>query len=141
VLGVPSQARIMLLKVSPSGYYSWRDRPLSAMAAQRAEIAVLAADAHAASNGANGYGRVYRDLPADGLVCSWQLVRRVMREGDIAGAQPAAYRVTTRQDSDAKAAPAPFGASRMEPSGRNHAQDGIVATSTSGLAPRSSSRS
>jgi hypothetical protein len=95
----------MLLEVSTSGYYAWRERPLSATAARRAEIAVLAASAHAASDGTNGYRRVHRDLLADGVVCSWQLVRRVMREGDLAGAQPAAYRVTTRQDPDAQAAP------------------------------------
>ena len=95
----------MLLEVSTSGYYAWRERPLSATAARRAEIAVLAANAHAASDGTNGYRRVHRDLLEGGVVCSWQLVRRVMREGDLAGAQPAAYRVTTRQDPDAKAAP------------------------------------
>ncbi len=70
----------MLLEVSTSGYYAWRERPLSATAARRAEIAVLAANAHAASDGTNGYRRVHRDLLADGVDCSWQLVRRVMRE-------------------------------------------------------------
>jgi putative transposase len=95
----------MLLEVSPSGYYAWRDRPLSAAAVRRAGIAVLAANAHAASDGTNGYRRVHRDLVADGVACSWQLVRRVLREQNLAGAQAAAYRVTTRQDPDAQAAP------------------------------------
>jgi transposase InsO family protein len=95
----------MLLKVSSSGYYAWHERPPSATAERRAEIAVLAANAHAASDGTNGYRRVHRDLVADGVECSWQLVRRVLREQDLAGAQPAAYRVTTRQDAGAQAAP------------------------------------
>ncbi len=95
----------MLLKVSSSGYYAWRERPLSATAARRAGIAVLAAKAHAASDGCNGYRRVHRDLVAGGVVCSWQLVRRVLREQDLAGAQPVAYRVTTRQDPGGQAAP------------------------------------
>ena len=95
----------MLLEVSTSGYYAWHERPPSATAARRAEIAALAANAHAASDGTNGYRRVHRDLLADGVDCSWQLVRRVMREHDLAGAQPAAYRVTTRQDPGAQAAP------------------------------------
>jgi len=103
--GFPVRRGCMLLRVSPSGYYAWRDRPASATAARRAEVAVLAANAHAASDGANGYRRVHRDLLADGVSCSWQLVRRVMREQALAGAQPAAYRVTTRQDPDAQAAP------------------------------------
>ncbi len=95
----------MLLAVSTSGYYAWRDRASSATAVRRAEVALLAANAHAASDGTNGYRRVHRDLLADGVSCSWQLVRRVLREQGLAGAQPAAYRVTTRQDPGAQAAP------------------------------------
>lgn len=95
----------MLLEVSPSGYYAWRDRPASAAAGRRAGIALLAADAHAASDGSYGYRRVHRDLVEAGVGCSWQLVRRVLREQDLAGAQPVAYRVTTRQDPGAQAAP------------------------------------
>ena len=82
--GFPVRRGCMLLKVSPSGYYAWRERPLSATAARRGEIAVLAANAHAASEGTNGYQRVHRDLVEDGVSCSWQLVRRVMREGECA---------------------------------------------------------
>jgi putative transposase len=103
--GFPVRRGCMLLEVSSSGYYAWRERPLSATAARRAEIALLASSAHAASDGTNGYRRVHRDLVEDGVACSWQLVRRVMREQDLAGAQPAAYRVTTRQDPGAQAAP------------------------------------
>jgi transposase InsO family protein len=95
----------MLLEVSSSGYYAWRDRPASATAARRSEIGVLAANAHAASDGAHGYRRVHRDLVEAGVVCSWQLVRRALREQDLAGARPKAYRVTTRQDPDAQPAP------------------------------------
>jgi putative transposase len=103
--GFPVRRGCMLLEVSPSGYYAWRDRPDSAMSRRRAEVALLAANAHAASDGTNGYRRVHRDLLADGVSCSWQLVRRVLREQGLAGAQPAAYRVTTRQDPGAQAAP------------------------------------
>ena len=104
--GFPVRRGCMLLGVSSSGYYAGRERPLSAAAGRRAEIAVLAAIAHAASDGSYGYRRVHRDLVADGVACSWQLVRRVLREQDLAGAQPAAYRITTRQDPGAQAAPA-----------------------------------
>lgn len=103
--GFPVQRGCLLLKVSPSGFYAWRDRPASATSNRRAEIAVLAAKAHAASDGTNGYRRVHRDLVADGVACSWQLVRRVLRDQDLAGAQPRAYRITTRQDPGAQAAP------------------------------------
>ena len=103
--GFPVRRGCMLLEVSTSGYYAWRDRPASPAAVRRAGIAVLAANAHAASEGSYGYRRVHLDLVEAGVSCSWQLVRRVLREQDLAGAQPAAYRVTTRQDPDAKAAP------------------------------------
>ncbi len=103
--GFPVRRGCKLLQVSASGYYAWRDRPASQTAARRAQVGVLAAEAHAASDGAHGYRRVHRDLIEAGVVCSRQLVRRVMREQNLAGAQPAAYRVTTRQDADAKAAP------------------------------------
>ncbi len=103
--GFPVRRGCMLLAVSPSGYYAWRERPASQTAARRAEIAELAAQAHAGSDGTNGYRRVHRDLVEAGVACSWKLVRRVLREQNLAGAQPRAYRVTTRQDPDAKAAP------------------------------------
>ncbi len=96
----------MLLEVSTSGYYAWRDRPLSATAiGGPRSLCWRRPLRRVGRGGTNGYRRVHRDLLADGVSCSWQLVRRVMREGDLAGAQPAAYRVTTRQDPDAKAAP------------------------------------
>ena len=103
--GFPVQRGCMLLEVSTSGYYAWRERPASATAARRAEVGVLAANAHAASDGTHGYRRVHRDFKEAGVVCSWQLVRRVLREQDLAGVQAKAFRVTTRQDPDAQAAP------------------------------------
>ena len=103
--GFPVRRGCMLLEVSTSGFYAWRDRPASAAASRRAGVAVLAAEAHAASDGSYGYRRVHRELVEAGVECSWQLVRRVLREQGLAGAQPAAYRVTTRQDPDAQAAP------------------------------------
>lgn len=103
--GFPVRRGCMLLEVSSSGYYAWRDRRVSAAAARRAGIAVLAERVHAASEGRYGYRRVHLDLVEAGVECSWQLVRRVMRDHDLVGVQPKAYRVTTRQDPDAQAAP------------------------------------
>lgn len=94
-----------LLEVSASGFYAWRQRPLSATATRRAQIAGAAAGAHEESDGIFGYRRVHRELVEAGTVVSAHLVRRVMREHDLAGAQPRAYRVTTIQDPDAVPAP------------------------------------
>ena len=94
-----------LLEVSTSGYYAWSGRPLSAAAARRAEIASVASGVHEESDGIFGYRRVHRELVETGTVVSEHLVRRVMREQDLHGSQPRAYRVTTVQDPDAVPAP------------------------------------
>ena len=69
------------------------------------EVAAAAQEAFSASDEAHGYRRVDRDLVEAGHLVSVDLVRRVMREADLAAVQPAAFRVTTRQDPDALAAP------------------------------------
>lgn len=94
-----------LLEVSTSGYYAWSGRPLSPTALRRVRLAVDVSAAHGASDGIFGYRRVHRELVEAGQVVSAHLVRRVMREQDLVGAQPRAYRVTTIQDPDAAAAP------------------------------------
>jgi transposase InsO family protein len=94
-----------LLQVSTSGYYSWSGRPLSPAALRRARLTVDVAAAHEASDGIFGYRRVHRELVEAGQIVSAHLVRRLMREQDLHGAQPRAYRVTTVQDPDAVPAP------------------------------------
>ena len=94
-----------LLEVSTSGYYAWSGRPLSVTATRRAEIARVAAVTHEESDGIFGYRRVHRELVETGTIVSEHLVRRVMREQDLHGSQPRAYRVTTIQDPDALPAP------------------------------------
>jgi transposase InsO family protein len=94
-----------LLEVSTSGYYAWSGRPLSPAALRRAEIASVASVVDEASDGIFGYRRVHRELVETGTVVSEHLVRRVMREQDLHGSQPRAYRVTTIQDPDAVPAP------------------------------------
>lgn len=94
-----------LLGVSTSGYYAWRERPCSPAARRRAEIARSAARVHAAAEGVFGYRRVHHALVEQGEQVSTHLVRRVLREQDLHGVQPRAYRVTTKQDPEAKPAP------------------------------------
>jgi len=103
--GFPVGRGCRLLEVSASGYYSWRDRPASATAARRAEVGAAARVAFDQSDQAHGYRRVHRDLVAAGHQVSVDLVRRVMRDNDLAAVQPAAFKVTTRPDPDAQAAP------------------------------------
>ena len=101
----PVRRGCKLLAVSTSGFYAWRERPASPTATRRAQIAQAAAAAHEESDGTFGYRRVHSELVASGTVVSVHLVRRVLREQDLYGAQPAAYRVTTKQDPEAAPAP------------------------------------
>ena len=94
-----------LLKVSTSGYYGWSGRPLSPAVPRRARLAVDVSAAHGVSDGIFGYRRVHSELVEAGTVVSAHLVRRLMPEQDLVGAQPRAYRVTTIQDPDAVPAP------------------------------------
>jgi putative transposase len=103
--GFPVARGCWLLKVSASGYYSWRDRPVSAAAVRRVQVGAAARVAFDASDETHGYRRVHRDLVEAGHRVSVDLVRRVMRDADLAAVQPAAFKVTTRQDPDAVAAP------------------------------------
>jgi transposase InsO family protein len=101
----PVRRGCRLLSVSTSGFYAWRERPASRTATRRVQIARAAALAHEESGGCFGYRRVHSELVATGTVVSLHLVRRVMREQDLFGAQPRAYRVTTKQDPEAAPAP------------------------------------
>ena len=101
----PVRRGCKLLEVSTSGFYAWSGRPLSQAAARRVRLAVEVAATHGASDGIFGYRRVHRELAEAGQVVSAHLVRRLMREQDLHGSQPRAYRVTTVQDPDAVPAP------------------------------------
>lgn len=94
-----------VLEVSPSGYYAWRNRPVSQreMANQRllAKIKVV----HAESHETYGSPRVYRELKADGVSCSENRVARLMRGHDIRAKQAKRYKRTTRANDAHPVAP------------------------------------
>lgn len=94
-----------VLGVSPSGYYAWCDRPLSARA--RADQVLLAQirAIHEESRGIYGAPRIHAELQAQGAHYGRKRVARLMRDADLAGAQRRRYRATTRQDRQAVAAP------------------------------------
>jgi len=101
----PTRRGCMLLEVSTSGYYAWRQRPASPTRIRRGIVAAKAAQAHEASDGVSGYRKVHRDLLEGGVVASCALVRRVMHEGRLFGVSARRFRTTTIQDPSAVAAP------------------------------------
>jgi len=79
----PVAAMCDVLGVSRSGYYAWRERPASAAATRRAELAAQVKAAHADSRGAYGSPRVVIELQAAGVACCENTVAKVMRQHGI----------------------------------------------------------
>ena len=73
------------LKVSASGYYGWRDRPLSARARENHHLLDRIRVLHAQSDGVLGAGRIWEDLREEGEQCGLNRVARLMRVDAIQG--------------------------------------------------------
>ena len=81
----PVRMMCRCLKVSHSGYYDWRDRPLSARAEDNERLLVQIRSLHADSDGVLGAPRIWDDLRHEGEVCSLNRVARLMQANDIQG--------------------------------------------------------
>jgi len=79
----PVELACDVLGVSRSGYYAWRDRPASARAARRAELAAKVRAAHAANRRVYGSPRVHAALAASGERVCVNTVAKVMRQQRI----------------------------------------------------------
>jgi transposase InsO family protein len=94
------------LDVSRSGFYEWRDRPLSATAERREELKLYIVTSFDESDGTYGYRRVHADLVDWGVACGPELVRALMRELDLQPCQPKPWRhCLTEQDGRAATIP------------------------------------
>ena len=76
---VSVRAMCRVLQVSPSGFYAWRDRPISAHARRDQQLRVLVRASHAASRRRYGSPRVHEDLREQGEAVSRKRVVRLMR--------------------------------------------------------------
>lgn len=83
------------LKVSASGYYAARGRPLSAWALRQDDLTASIRTIHAASRHTYGAPRVHVELAAKGISCSKNNVARLMRRGGIVPKTVQRFRVTT----------------------------------------------
>ncbi|HRX79711.1 MAG TPA: IS3 family transposase, partial [Pirellulaceae bacterium] len=81
----PLRMMCRCLKVSPSGYYDWRDRPLSARAQANEALLARIKELHAESDGVAGAPRIWEDLQYAGVSCSKNRIARLMRAHDIRG--------------------------------------------------------
>ncbi len=85
------------LQVSTSGFYAWRDRPVSPTARRRARLAVLVQAIFDSSDGTYGYRRIHAALARQGEDCGPELVRDLMRDLGLVTCQPRPWRPTTTQ--------------------------------------------
>jgi transposase InsO family protein len=73
------------LGVSRSGYYAWRNRPVSARGKADAQLVVDIAAAHRRSRGTYGSPRVHAELRARGRCVGRKRVERLMRDEGLRG--------------------------------------------------------
>jgi transposase InsO family protein len=94
-----------VLDVSPSGYYAWRTRPVSAREMANRQLIEKIQAVHTASYETYGSPRVLCELRADGLTCSRNRVARLMRLYHIRAKQIRRYKATTRRNRTHPVAP------------------------------------
>jgi putative transposase len=90
--GLPMSRMCILMEVSRSGFYEWRDRPASATAERREELKLFIMKSSEDPDGTYGYRRVHADLAGWGVPCGPELARSLMRELGLEPCQPRAWR-------------------------------------------------
>ena len=93
------------LGVSPSGFYAWHDRPLSARAQADVALQEQIETIYARSRRTYGAPRVHAELRALGVRCGRKRVARLMREVGLFGAYRRRPPRTMWRDRDAVPAP------------------------------------
>ena len=93
------------LHVSPSGFYAWQQRPLSARQQLDRRLCVHLRAAHGASDGTYGSPRLQQALQTAGLAIGRNRVIRLMRREQLVGRPRRRFRVTTEADPAAAWAP------------------------------------
>src|SRR6266511_3578636 len=91
------------LAVSSSGYYEWRSRPESATAQRRERLKELIIDIF---DDTYGHRRVHAELARQGVHCSVELARGLMRELGLVPCQPQPWRHSLTE-ADPSAGPIP----------------------------------
>ena len=88
-----------VLSVSRSGYYAWRQRPVSAREMANQELTEQIKDIHQRSRQTYGSPRIQAELADNGVKCGHNRVARLMRQADLRAKQSRKFKGTTT-DSD-----------------------------------------
>lgn len=83
------------MKVSPSGYYAWRDRPLSERGRANQKLVTEIRDIHAKSRETYGSPRIHAELLARGFRVGKNRVARLMCAEDIRARRKKKRKITT----------------------------------------------
>ena len=90
--------------VSPSGFYAWNSRALSARAMRDAELTARIRVFHARSKGIYGAPRIQVDLHEEGNHVGKKRVARLMKADGLEGVSRRKWVTTTVRDADARPA-------------------------------------
>ena len=93
------------LKVSRSGYYDWRNRPLSQRALHDAQLLKQIQRIYTASQGRYGSPKVYQALRQQGMRISEKRVARLMRQAELKARVEKVYRRMHKARAALKALP------------------------------------
>jgi len=84
-----------ILNVSTSGFYAWRDRPLSEWAQEEARLEVEIRAAHKRTRETYGAERLQRDLAEHGIQVGICRIKRIRRKLGICCKQKRRFKATT----------------------------------------------
>jgi putative transposase len=102
----PVRSLCRVLKVSPSGFYAWRDRPPSQRTLADAVMTERIRAIHVESDDSYGMPRVRAELVDQGVTISRKRVARLMRKARIRGiSRRRGFVVTTERDPRQRPAP------------------------------------
>jgi transposase InsO family protein len=93
------------LNVSPSGYYAWRTRPISAREMANRELVKRIEVVYNDSYETYGSPRIYFELKDQGVACSENRVARLMRLRGLRAKQVRRYKCTTKRNKKDPVAP------------------------------------
>jgi putative transposase len=94
-----------VLGVSPSGYYAWRQRPLSVRARAAVKLSAEIQAIHRESRGTYGVPRIHAELTERGIHVGRKRIARLMRGAGLQGVSRRKQFSTTVRDETARLAP------------------------------------
>jgi putative transposase len=101
----PVSVLCRLLGVSASGYYAWRDRPVSVRTQENERLVTAIDEIHRTVDPAYGSPRMHSELTAKGFVCGRHRVARLMRKHNVVARTIARFRCLTKAGTREPAAP------------------------------------